>query len=263
MSEQLIIAGFHRSGTSLVARLLHKSGLFLGYELLGAHPSNPQGHFEDREILELHQRILAGNGQDMFVTEDFQPEIGNAHRETMRRISERRDAEHDLWGFKEPRVSLFLPAWKEILPRSRVLIVYRHFSRATRSLAKRHATGIFSGRGTSFDRQLWEKPDLALRSWLAYNEALLTFAHSHPEDTMVASLDSIRDGFPLVPAINRRWGLDLEDSPVEDLKSATLDGPPIRQPISDRSLIPRIDQTWEALEALGHQTEQTLDEIYE
>lgn len=262
MSEQLIIAGFHRSGTSLVARLLHRAGLFLGYDLLGAHPSNPQGHFEDREILNLHQRILADNGRDMFVTEDFRPEVSEGHCQTMRRLSKRRDAEHELWGFKEPRVSLFLSAWKSVLPRARVLIVYRHFSGATHSLARRHATEIFSGRGTGFDRQLWEKPDVALRSWLAYNEALLTFAHAHPQDTMVASLNSIRDGFPLIPAINQRWGLDLEDSPAENLKPTTLDGRPIRQPISDRTLIPRVDQTWSALETLGHQTELMLDEIY-
>jgi len=32
------MAGFHRSGTSLVCRLLDHVGLFLGYELIGANP---------------------------------------------------------------------------------------------------------------------------------------------------------------------------------------------------------------------------------
>ena len=63
MSEQLIIAGFHRSGTSLVCQLLHRAGLFLGDELLGATFSNPNGHFEDAEVVELHERILADNGR--------------------------------------------------------------------------------------------------------------------------------------------------------------------------------------------------------
>jgi hypothetical protein len=262
LSEQLIVAGFHRSGTSLVARLLHRAGLFLGYELLGAHPSNPQGHFEDREVMELHQHILADHGRDMFVAEDFNPEITEDHRQMMRSISERRDAEHSLWGFKEPRVSLFLPAWKELLPRAKVLIVYRHFSGATRSLARRHAVEIFSGRSSDFDHQLWEKPDLALRSWLAYNEALLTFTRTHPEDTMVMSLDTLRDGFPLVPALKQRWGLELQDTPMEDLKPTTLDGRSIRQPVCDLSLIPRVERAWTALEELDRKTELMVDKMY-
>ena len=51
MSDQLIVAGFHRSGTSLVCQLLHRAGLFLGYDLLGPAFSNPHGHFEDTEVL--------------------------------------------------------------------------------------------------------------------------------------------------------------------------------------------------------------------
>lgn len=61
MSEQLIITGFHRSGTSTTAQLLHRAGLFFGYELLEALPSNPYGHFEDREVVNLHPQILAGD----------------------------------------------------------------------------------------------------------------------------------------------------------------------------------------------------------
>ena len=114
----MIIAGFHRSGTSLTARLLHRSGLFLGDALLGAHPSNPYGHFEDLEVLNLHEKILADNGLDMFVEDPFIPSLGKSHWRRMRSIAEKREAGHLLWGFKEPRASLFLMLWKHILPRA-------------------------------------------------------------------------------------------------------------------------------------------------
>jgi hypothetical protein len=61
MSEQLKITGFHRSGTSATAQLLQRAGLFFGYELLEALPSNPCDHSEDREVVNLHQQILAGD----------------------------------------------------------------------------------------------------------------------------------------------------------------------------------------------------------
>ena len=77
MSDQLIIGGFHRSGTSATARLLHRAGLFLGYELLEALPSNPYGHFEDREVVDLHRHILNGNEQTWLVDEPhLEGEVG-------------------------------------------------------------------------------------------------------------------------------------------------------------------------------------------
>ena len=69
MSNQLIVVGFHRSGTSLLCQLLHRTGLFLGYDLLGAAFSNPHGHFEDIEVFSLHEQILADNGQTWLVSE--------------------------------------------------------------------------------------------------------------------------------------------------------------------------------------------------
>ena len=258
----MIIAGFHRSGTSLTARILHRAGLFLGDELLGAHPSNPHGHFEDLKVLNLHEEILSDNGLNMFVEVPFVPVLSEFQWKRMKSIAENRDVEHPLWGFKDPRTSLFIMVWKHLLPKARVLIVYRHFSEATYSLARRHSIEIFSGRGTAFDRQLWEKPDLALKSWLVYNNALLAFARVHPEDALAVSLDTLRAGFPLVPILNHHWDLGLENVPGEALETA-VPGRRRKQPVSDRRLIPAVDTTWQALEKLGRQTERIMEKIYE
>lgn len=257
----MIITGFHRSGTSLTARILCRAGLFLGNKLLGAHPSNPYGHFEDLEVLNLHEEILADNSLNMFVEASFIPILGESQRQSMKSIAEKRDAEHALWGFKDPRTSLFLATWKHILPKARVLIVYRHFSETSYSLARRHSAEIFSGRGTSFDRQLWEKPDLFLKSWLVYNNALLAFARTYPEDTLAVSLDTLRAGFPLVAALNHHWNLGLEEVPGESVETTTP-GRRRRQPLSDRRLIPTVDNTWRELEKLGGATERTLATMY-
>ena len=100
LSNQLIVAGFHRSGTSLVCQLLHRAGLFLGYDLLDAAFSNPHGHFEDTEILNLHEQILADNGRTWLVSEPFLPVITESHWQKLEQIIQRRNTEHDLWGFK-------------------------------------------------------------------------------------------------------------------------------------------------------------------
>jgi hypothetical protein len=263
LSKQLIIAGFHRSGTSLVSQLLHRAGLFLGYDLMGATFSNPHGHFEDIEAYELHQQILADNGRTWLVTGSFLPVIIEPRWRRMERFIQRREVEHDLWGFKDPRVCLFLMVWKYLLPNAKVLLVYRHFSDTTHSLGRRQSAELFSNPTgpERMYRRFWEVPDLALRMWLAHNELLLTFARTYPEDTLAVSLDMVRSGFPLIRAVRQRWGLDLDEVPASEVFDPTVtERRSGRQPVSDRSLIDRVEATWRALEQLGEETEQSIRE---
>ena len=263
MSDQLIVAGFHRSGTSLVCQLLQRAGLFLGYDLLGSRFSNLHGHFEDVEVLNLHEQILADNGQTWLVNEPFLPVITRQHWQRIRQIVRRRDAEHGLWGFKDPRVCLFMMLWKHHLPNAKVLLIYRHFSDSTYSLAQRQSNELFSDPGgpQRLYRRFWEEPDLALRMWLTHNDALLAFARAYPEDTLAISSNMVRNGFPVIGAINHRWGLGLEEVSVSEVFDPIVTHRrPGKQPVSDRRLIDRIDATWRALEQLGEQTERMPEE---
>ena len=263
LSSQLIVAGFHRSGTSLVCQLLHRAGLFLGYDLMGATFSNPHGHLEDLEVVNLHDRILADNGLTWLVSEPFLPVITAPHWRRMEQIIQRRDAEHDLWGFKDPRVCPFMMVWKYLMPKARALLVYRHFSDTTYSLGRRQSTELFSRpRGPQrIYRRFWEEPDLALRMWLASNEALLAFARAYPEDTLAVSLGMVQSGFPVIEAVNRRWDLGLKEVPATEVfDPAVTERRPDKQPISDRRLISRVDETWQALQRLGERTERAMKE---
>jgi hypothetical protein len=260
VSDQLIVAGFHRSGTSLVCQLLRRVGLFLGYELFGANFSNPYGHFEDVEVLKLHEQLLADNGRTWQVSAPFLPVVAGRHWREMRRILDQRNADHDLWGFKDPRVCSFLMLWKHLLPNAKVLLVYRHFSDSTYSLGQRHSTLLFRNEGSRHQhRRFWEEPDLALRMWLIHNEALLRFARAYPGDTLAVSWEMVRSGFPIAGAINERWGLGLDEAP-EVFDPAVAGARPGKQPVSDRCLIPRVLATWQALERLGEQTERMMKE---
>ena len=256
----MIIAGFHRSGTSATAQLLHHAGLFLGNELLEALPSNPYGHFEDKEVVDLHTQILADNDLNWIVDEPLLPVVNGSRWRKMQQMVERRNIEHSCWGFKDPRVCLFLMLWKHLLPNAKVLIVYRQFAHSTHSLGQRHSSDLFLNRGSEYThRRFWEEPDLALRMWLVHNNALLSFARAYPKDTMVVSLDMVRDGFPLIWAINRRWAFGLEEVPVSEVfdpsVTARMRG---QQPVSDRRLIGEVRATWRALEGLSKRTERML-----
>jgi hypothetical protein len=203
---------------------LDRCGLFLGYELDPPTPSNKYGLFEDKEIQRFHHEILLDNGLTWQVTRRPLLVINPDRWGRLREVIERREAEHSLWGFKEPRACLFLEVWKRLLPEAKCLIVYRHFADSAYSLERRAASELFAGvRDPTIHRRFWQEPDLALRIWLSHNEALLAYAREHPDDVVVVSFGSLRRGFPLMQYLEERWELGLQPGSFSDVfdKTAT------------------------------------------
>ena len=58
-SIPVVVTGMHRSGTSLIASFLQALGVNLGDELIEADANNPHGYFEAKEVVRLHQQMLA------------------------------------------------------------------------------------------------------------------------------------------------------------------------------------------------------------
>lgn len=248
--RSLVVTGFHRSGTSFVAGLVHAAGLFLGDDLIGAMESNPYGHFEDREIVGFHDQLLADNGLSWQVGRPFIPVVRRQRWEQAADLVRERSTRHRQWGFKDPRACLFLNLWKQVVPELKVLAVYRHFSSAAYSLERRHSNDLFAGRGTRrVHRRFWSEPDLALRMWLVHNRAVLAFARDYPEDIKIVSFPQAHRGFDVPGWLRDSWGFELDTVPISDTfdPAATSDRP-TPQPISDRRLEAPVRDVWSALQ---------------
>lgn len=261
MSEQLIIAGFHRSGTSLTAQLLNRAGLFLGGELLKSNASNRYGHYEDVEVKAIHERILANSGLDWRVDHAVLPIMTERNWADMTTFVGKRKVEHRLWGFKDPRVCMFLQVWKHLLADAKFLAVYREPAGSVDSLKRRHSTQLFSeSEPVETHRSFFEQPDLAPRMWLAHNREILRFAHTHPRKIMVVSFEMIQDGFPLVWALNRRWDLGLEEVPTFEVFDPTATVSTYKElEVSDRRLSREIDRVYGRLGELSREAEKLLE----
>jgi hypothetical protein len=61
--KALLVLGMSRSGTSLLAHVLHALGATLPRDLMGAAHGNPLGHFEPRALVALNDRILSSLGR--------------------------------------------------------------------------------------------------------------------------------------------------------------------------------------------------------
>lgn len=256
LTQELIVAGFHRSGTSLLTRLLHAAGLFVGDGLIGAKDSNPFGHFEDRAIVQLHDAILADNGLTWQVSEPFLPVITRRRWSEMEAIVTERRVAHPMWGFKDPRVCLFLPHWAGLMPNVKVVGVFRHPRDAVLSLERRHVGDLVEGVGPrDIHRRFFEIPDLGLRMWLHYNKVLARYVEDHLQSSMLYSFDSLAGGAPVLERLRSKWGLPLDD--VDTLRvfdpSVTSTSRHARI-VYDESLIEAALELWERLNELSVNT---------
>ncbi len=252
-SSIVIVAGFHRSGTSVLARLLHSSGLYLGDDLIGALPSNQFGHFEDREFVRLHDRILDDNGVTWQVDRRLTPMVTPQRWAEMEELANIRSSQHDLWGFKDPRVSLLLDAWKQLLPDARVVAVYRNLSDATYSLERRHIEEMTAGVGSDeVHERFWDVPELGLRMWVEYNQAILRFAVDHPNDVIFVPFRALSQPRLVVDTLNARWGLGLHSGPDKAVFDPdATESRPGRQPLADQRLADTLRETWAQLEEMA------------
>lgn len=172
------IAGMHRSGTSLVARLLNLCGLYLGPadEFLPPNASNPEGYWENTQFVWLNDAIL-----NQFDTAwdlqtplpegwPLQPEMIPLRNKAADLVQ--RFGAHAPWGWKDPRSSLTLAFWKLLLPDLKVVICLRNPLDVAQSLTNR------GNSSTRFGLNLWE----------LYNQRLLSV--TRPEDRVVTHYDA-------------------------------------------------------------------------
>jgi hypothetical protein len=250
VSIVVIVAGFHRSGTSVVARLLHSSGLYLGDDLIGALPSNPYGHFEDRDFVRLHDRILDDNGVNWQLDRQLAPLVTPQRWAEMEELARKRSSQHESWGFKDPRVSLLLDPWKRLIPEALVVAVYRDWADATYSLERRHIEEMTAGVGTDeVHERFWTVPDLGLRMWVVYNRAILRFAADHPDDVVFIPFRALAEPGLVVDTLNERWGMELRSTPDTAIFDPdATESRPGPQPLADHDLADTLRETWAHLE---------------
>lgn len=140
-----LVVGMHRSATSLAAKGLHESGVHMGDNLIGAMPSNPHGHFEDRRAVLINDRILKDAGGYW----NHPPEhdrIMQADTTLLEEYVETRK-DRDMWGVKDPRLCLTWPLWTSLLDDVdlHLVKVWRHPKQIADSLNRRDGTPISQG----------------------------------------------------------------------------------------------------------------------
>ncbi len=184
--KPVIISGCHRSGTSLLTKVLASSGVFMGKRLRShyeaefffqinewalneadAHWSKPEAvikALEDQQFLDHALEYVVRNIQSMKWIRQYCG-IGRYVRHYLGQKTQ-------LWGWKDPRTTVLLPIWCRVFPDSRIIHIYRNGVDVAQSMVvrerKRKASSPWQSKRCS---TLQGAFDL----WIEYEEAVIKF----------------------------------------------------------------------------------------
>jgi len=158
----ICILGMHRSGTSMLTRILNLCGLSLGKseEMFTPTYHNQKGHWENNRFMEINIEIIRffSNKISDWNTRITFPEnwqkiqkIKNIKKRAIKLVKDF-DSRYQSWGWKDPRNCITLPFWQEILGnRLKYIIVLRQPIDIANSLLKRNNYPVTQG------LLLWDK----------------------------------------------------------------------------------------------------------
>src|SRR6476619_4529617 len=164
----------------MVTRLLHACGLYLGPKdaLMPPQADNPDGFWEHLGFVAFNDELLEalGGGRDLppKSNENLSHERLDPLRMKARLLIEGFHSAQ-MWGWKDPRSSLTLPFWEDLLPGLKTLIIVRNPLEVAYSMRKRNGTSYAFG----------------LRLWEIYNRRLIEAAGN--QDRLVTHYDLFFD----------------------------------------------------------------------
>lgn len=200
----IVVAGMHRSGTSLTARMLAAGGWHPGEELL---TSEREEYFEEASFVALHRAWIGedlvgavpaaeiDSHRDWGILDARVPaQLGSDGARFIVRAQEARDyaivreRQHGTWAAKDPRASLYVDVWSQVED-VRFVLLYRNPWDVVDS-ALRLGAEVFCRR-----------PRVVLGAWLDYHARLVRFARANRERVTVVAAEVVAN------APERAWAL--------------------------------------------------------
>lgn len=199
----------HRSGTSFFTNYVSNWGIIPFGELMEPDSGNINGYFENTAIVEFHNSILKRNNLGYFFQET-NPKINliPSDYDFAGKILKQNSDENKFNSFKDPRTSLFLNLWKEVLKEQSTfyILLIRHPFLVKDSLIRRKTDDI-----------LLHEPKLALNTWYVYNKRIFDFYKDNKKSAIIISVeDFIRNSAIHKRIIGEKAEVSLE---TRDYKS--------------------------------------------
>lgn len=137
MNKQIIVLGMHRSGTSILSKLLIKLGVNMGDVDSIGNISNIDGHNEDYEMLTINEQLLASL-ERTWKEPPEQNMINQIEENIIKIYKDYVSRKKGLWGVKEPRLSLFAFQIDKVVKNPKYIYMTRNENDVAESLHVRN-----------------------------------------------------------------------------------------------------------------------------
>ena len=167
----VVVLGMHKSGTTLIAETLHRSGIaMIGSEVTGGYDDGNK--MERGETQAINLDLLGQHGKESLrMIRPLASGAANpAQRSQAKTLIDALGASP--WGFKDPRTLLTFNFWQDVLETPALIGIFRDPTEVFGHYVKRAGRRWISRDPTYL-------PD-ALRAWCIYSQLLLDAKRSHP-----------------------------------------------------------------------------------
>lgn len=198
--DPILVAASPRSGTSMIAGLLHHHGADAGDFRIGK--GNPKGGFEDINIKQVMKNVLTSNGYNLNPI-SIQPDSFDLDPDFRLRVLQCVTNPDEPWLVKEFRILMTWPLWQEHFPDAIYVLNRRNIADNLQSMQKHR---VISKRGSSHNLRFWIK-------WARGKQELIAKYCSH----VWVDVDRIWQGdMDEAKKVVEAYGLDFNRKIAED-----------------------------------------------
>lgn len=195
-----LILGMHKSGTTLVAEILHESGINMVDDMQSNLSYEKGDKFERKTTNEINKALLDSHHSLEKAPTDIS--LTEKQEQNIKQVIFSYEQRNEDWGFKDPRTCLTYEVWKRFLPDHKILIVYRnpyqvvsHYFNSTRRPDKRIIRSY-----------------KALKNWKKYNELLIKIIERNAVPIFVINYQDLMSREEILQEISEFAGKPLYDA---------------------------------------------------
>lgn len=205
--DPVIVMGMHKSGTTLLAEMLHKGGTPM---FAGNHSPDYEGGIKYERPLcqEINRFILGVSEMPYSLDPIWERKLRPLSAGDAARLME--ETAGKPWGFKDPRTTITYPVWAETFPKGPRVYIYRSHE----EVMQRYA-------GKLPWLKKMKRMRRALLAWVHYNERVwlnLSSDKKAGRPCVVIRYEELMEQPALIPQIEKTLGLKLFDARNWDLR---------------------------------------------
>ena len=172
-----VVLGMHKSGTTLVSEILHKSGINMVADYQADQGYYQGNKIERQEAVAINHAMLNSRGiNSLDIPVIPVKETTESHTTKMKDLVESSNNRYPEWGFKDPRTCITYPVWAEALGSHKLILVYRNPQEVMRHYKR--SSGIL---------KKWFKMYKSVLVWKQTNRLLIDIAKNSDRPLMLFS----------------------------------------------------------------------------